>query len=199
MIKLDNYSAFKECESTLQKISYDKDNKKYMTYSNFMAIDFDKVKNEYCRILCLSDFPASNDALAEVDGEVYFIEFKNGNMKSEIYDVRRKIFESLLLFCDITKTTISESRKYLNYILVYNKAESKEYIEKLSKEKLERNEVQESYSYDQMLKTMAHYASSKYDEYNLDFFGLRKKYEKLYFKHVYTYDKNDFNQIQLFV
>ena len=49
-------------------------------------------------------------------------------MKNEIHGVRRKIFESLLLFCDITDTTISFSRKHVSYMLVYNQERSKQYI-----------------------------------------------------------------------
>ena len=52
---------------------------------------------------------------------MYFIEFKDGFMSQRrIYEVWKKIYESLLLFCDITKLRISDTRRCMTYIFVYD-------------------------------------------------------------------------------
>lgn len=53
-------------------------------------------------------------------GSWTIIEFKNGDMKSEKRRVKDKIRDSLLLFCDITEMRIAETRKAMDFILVYN-------------------------------------------------------------------------------
>ena len=92
--KLTNY------QKTLKEISFDRANKQYMTQSEFKAIDFDCVKESYYSGL------RSNDALIITDflkGKFLFIEFKNGNIKSELEKekIRSKIGESLLIINDI--------------------------------------------------------------------------------------------------
>lgn len=62
----------------------------------------------------------SVDALMMAFSEVLFIEFKNGNMKSEKAAVKNKVRDSLLLFCDITQKNIEYTRRNMKFILVYN-------------------------------------------------------------------------------
>lgn len=172
-------------KTTLKKTSYNDAAHCHMTESLLSVVDFDDVKNEYIRIHPCFPIPSSNDALAIIDGKLYFIEFKDGNMQSEIHDVKRKIFESLLIFCDIINDTISFTRQQVNYILVYNKQKSETYIKRL----LKRNEVQETPSLDSLMNDLG-----KLADYNIDYFGLRKQFQNIYLKDVYTYKKEDFNQ-----
>ena len=61
---------------------------------------------------------ASVDALLETDENIAFVEFKNGKVNNR--NIKDKIRDSLLLFCDLTKQTISDTRKNLDFIVVYN-------------------------------------------------------------------------------
>jgi len=108
----------------------------YMTNSMLPVVNFDMVKEKYVQGLKISEFPASNDALyVSNDGELYFIEFKAGAMAKKIYEVRRKIFDSLLILTDIINVGASYTRQHLNYILVYN--EVKNQITETEKEELQ--------------------------------------------------------------
>ena len=66
LIKFEDYPILQGHLSTLQEISIDdheKDNVQYMTDSQRMAVNFDKVKEEYISNLSLVEVPKSNDAL----------------------------------------------------------------------------------------------------------------------------------------
>lgn len=156
---------------------------KYMTRSLFPVIDFDAVKNAYVKKFHCSPVPASNDALIHYGDEYFFIEFKDGNMKNEIHGVRRKILESLLLFGDVTNTTISFSRKHVNYMLVYNEEKSKAYMQK----NLPADEVQDSSAIGDFIRALGREAKR-----NVDYFGLRKQFKDIYFKEVYSCEKREF-------
>lgn len=83
-------------------------------------------------------------------------------------EVANKIKDSLLIFCDITKSNISETRKHVNFILVYN-------------------QDKETYSRQKISSHLSQMAGD-----NLINFGLQK-YKNIYFKEVYTYSKEFFN------
>ena len=181
---------------TLMEASKDDKNGEYMTQSTEKVIDFDKVKEEYIKNIRPKVTPVSNDVLMKIDNKIYFIEFKNGNIKKKIYNVKRKIFESLLIFSDIIGETISFTRENVNYILVYNGENSKKYIEHIIEErqkcnlnKLEDDEIQESTAFDKFTSQMAKLAN-----YHMDIFGLDKQFSKMYFKSVKTYDIDEFNE-----
>lgn len=189
MINLYNYDIFANNESTLKETSKDDADKNaitYMTDSNIKVIDFDGVKDEYIANLSLRDTPKSNDVLYKHNDELYFIEFKNGNMDKEIYNIRRKIFDSLLIFTDIINRGISFTRKYVKYILVFNLENSKNYIVDI----LKKDEVQDSKSFDKILDSFGSLANID----SFDFFGLRKQFKNLYFNDVYTYTSKEFDE-----
>lgn len=197
MIDLRNYEQLKKW-TTLKETSKNNPDKKttiYMVESNFEVIDFDEVKNCYIRELGVKvgETPKSNDVLMELNGELYFIEFKDGNMEKAIFDVKRKIYDSLLIFCDIVKENISFMRKHMNYILVYNKENSKEYIETIIKKskkqpkQLDKTELNVTPSFDNFVENMMVLSDS-----DLDIFGLEKQFKNVYFKKVFTYDKERF-------
>ena len=131
MIKIEDYEIFKNNLSTLKETSKsspdgDSGNIKYMTNSTHPAVNFDVVKRNYVNKLNLSEETASSfDSLVlfsnftEKD-QCVFIEFKDGKMKNEKRKLKDKIRDGLLVFCDIVKTNISETRKNIDFILVYN-------------------------------------------------------------------------------
>lgn len=110
----DNYSM----KSTLKEVSRDSKNREYMIESDLEIIDFDKEKEVYVTKMKISVSPKSCDALYRDSDKNYFIEFKNG--KVETYDVRKKVYDSILIHCDITKEDISQTRKNSIFILVYD-------------------------------------------------------------------------------
>lgn len=107
------YSTWKEC-------SYDSAADESMVDSDEKIINFDRVKTRYMNSLGKSEeCAASVDAVGEdVQGKVYFIEFKNGAIDDD--NIRNKITESLLIYHDITHRTIQDTRKNTEFILVFN-------------------------------------------------------------------------------
>ena len=187
MINMEENTIFIKNKSSLKETSKDDADKKiikYMINSEIEVIDFDKVKNDYIKDLKLYDTPKSNDALYINKNEIYFIEFKNGNMDKEIYNVKRKIFDSLLIFTDIINKGISYTRENLNYILVYNKDYSK-----TNKNEWDKREVQESKAFDKLSSSLNQLGNIEPDS-----FGLKKQFERLYFKRVYTYTQKEFEE-----
>lgn len=69
--------------------------------------------------------------------------------------------------------------------MVYNKQKSEAYIKHL----LEREEVQETPSLDSLMDDLG-----KLAHHNIDYFGLQQQFQNIYFKEVYTYKKEDFNE-----
>lgn len=136
-----------------------------MTESTFPAVDFDKVKETYVRPLGLQEIPRSNDALL-VDGEnCVFVEFKNGYVDgAKKYEVRKKIYDSSLIFSDIISKGISWMRSYVEYVLVYNEKANPTAVK-------ERNSyVQPSASFDEFAKTVSGLAKKEYVGFGVNIF-----------------------------
>ena len=87
--------------------------------SSYKGINFDKVKEEYCKKHNTKD-SQSNDSVFSFNGQDYFVEFKN-TKKLDGKDLRRKIRDSLLIYLDIIDEKLSIARENLGYILVYKK------------------------------------------------------------------------------
>ncbi|WP_353093793.1 hypothetical protein [Tissierella praeacuta] len=187
MTDIWNCDIFSNNKSTLKETSKDDADKKdikYMTNSGIEVIDFDGVKNDYIKDLKLKYTPKSNDVLYKSKDELYFIEFKNGNMDKEIHNVRRKIFDSLLILTDIISKGISYTRENLNYILVYNKEYSVSH-----KKKLDKSEVQDARGLDRISSSLNQLAKLESDP-----FKLREHFKNLYFKKVHTYTAEEFEE-----
>lgn len=90
----------------------------YMTDSKIKVVNFDLVKHEYCKNIGLLDIASFVEALYFKDDNIYFIEFKNGRIDKN--EVIKKIYDSLLMFSDISQKDISYFREHLHFILVYN-------------------------------------------------------------------------------
>ena len=123
-IQINKIKIFRDNLSTLKQTSLDDngDCKESMISSDTEVVDFDGVKNDYIKDMKLTKTPSSSDALYEDQrGQFYFIEFKNGRIDNRVaFSIRKKMYDSLLIFHDLTKTDISFSRKHMNFILVYN-------------------------------------------------------------------------------
>lgn len=190
MIDLDSYPIFADNRSTLKETSLDNRDGKavYMTESSLPAIDFDGVKEGYVKDLGLSETPRSNDALFE-DGEggLVFAEFKNGHMdRPTQFAVRKKIYDSVLIFTDITSTRISDLRKAVKYILVYNESANRDNRSDEELTKKNSRAVQPSSSFDCFAKMVSRYADEEYI-----CFGLRI-FQKYCFKEVHTFTVDEF-------
>ena len=82
-LKKGCYDYLKEA---LEKISYDKYNKKYMTHSKIEAYNFDNLKQVYTKKIHHSENGiCSVDAIWMIGDKPVFIEFKNGSNYSEPY------------------------------------------------------------------------------------------------------------------
>lgn len=113
------------CRNTLMLLSEDKTNHEYMTRSKKRALDFDQIKTGYTQEYKMSESGITSvDALIcddETDvkrSNTCFVEFKNGDFKSA--DVMEKAKDSLLIFCDLVKCTVSDTRSKSTFVLVCN-------------------------------------------------------------------------------
>lgn len=173
---------FKNNISTFKETSHDTDGQcpGYMTESEIKVINFDKVKEDYVRGMKLSKMPCSNDALyIDKDKNIFFVEFKNGQIKNKIYNVYNKIYDSLLMFNDIVNENISFCRQNVYFMLVYNEEKNS---------RLEGNKKQEDSSKAVISKLIHNKANKKFVRFGL------KQFEKLYFKEVFTYTESEFEE-----
>lgn len=181
--ELYNIPIFKKNMSTFKETSYDKDGEEpgYMTDSQIQVINFDKVKDGYIKNLALSNTPCSNDALYfGKDNKIFFVEFKNGVLDERPrrnFNLCKKIYDSLLIFNDIVNKNISFCRENLYFILVYNE----------SKNRREACRTEQEESSKAIISKKIHKkAKKKFVRFGLD------RFEKLYFKEVFTYTESEF-------
>jgi len=170
--------------STLKETSVDTheaDHPQYMTMSQTSVINFDNVKNDYIKNLGLSDVPKSNDALYIDDENIIFIEFKNGYIDNEKqFALRKKIYDSVLIFTDIAGFGISKMRSTVDYILVINETHNTAEATKI------KNYGQPSESFNKFAEMTGKLANEKYIPYRLQIF---KNY---CFRNVDVLTKSDF-------
>lgn len=116
----DNICTIKNCSL------YDKPNRKFMCDSQLTAINFDRIPKYYSQGKGWAAMPKSNDALyIKNHTEWYFIEFKNGTIRSD--DIYQKIYDSILILLDLKLIPdLDFCRQNIHYILVYNKNKFKD-------------------------------------------------------------------------
>ena len=122
-MKLKQNSDLSRFQNTIKELSKD-DSKKnegiihYMSDDMRMAIDFDKVKEEYLAQNCLSvHYAKSVDALLQDENEeIFFVEFKNGEF--EPLEIRQKAIDSVMICGDIIDKTLSFFRNESRFLLV---------------------------------------------------------------------------------
>ena len=97
-------------------------------------------------------------------------------------NIKDKIRDSLLLFCDLTKQTISDTRKNLDFIVVYNE---------------EKNPLPNQFKKQAVSDAPSRIAIGKYflgkGNEELIRFDL-ERYKHLYFREVHTYTKAEFDK-----
>jgi hypothetical protein len=118
-----------EFGDTLEQVSKDSDEEVnpegrgvFMTSNKEKVVNFDKFKDSIAKKYALKNSPNSCDALyMQFEDKWFLIEFKNGKIdKEKVFQVRGKIFQSLLLLTEKIDRTIGFTRENLNFILVYN-------------------------------------------------------------------------------
>jgi len=114
-----------EFPDTLKNTSMDKNKQSvdnYMTMCETKVVNFDTFKNKFIKNMKLTTIPKSCDALYMTKyNELFMIEFKNGIIEVlKNYEIKVKIYESLLILCEKLSQTIEYMRKNLSFILVYN-------------------------------------------------------------------------------
>ncbi|BDF15368.1 hypothetical protein CLOSCI_03286 [[Clostridium] scindens ATCC 35704] len=191
MIDLDTYPIFSSHHSNLRKLSLDdgKGQKIYMTQSTRDAVNFDAVKKEYIKSLGLSKVPSSNDALFD-DGRglLVFVEFKNGFIsRKKKLEIWKKLYDSTLIFADITSTGISYMRSNMKYILVYNETVNQDNDLDEDLKKKRKTAVQPSPAFDAFAKNVGKYANEEYVCFGLIIF------QNYCFKEVHTYTETEFD------
>jgi len=125
----DNY---KDCYCSIKEIAFDENNKEYPIDKEYLFLDFDlKLVNRY--------FPKqgikSIDTIDFQGDNINFIEFKNGDIKSQDkMAIKLKGIESLLTFFEIIKnkniaSDFKEIFNYnINYYVVLNKDKNSDYF-----------------------------------------------------------------------
>lgn len=189
LIKFEDHLILKNHLSTLHETSvdfHDKNHIQYMTKSGRTAVNFDGVKEEYIKNLSLIEVPKSNDALfMSKDNKLIFVEFKNGFMDGKKkFDVRKKIYDSIIILTDILNLGISKLRDQMEYVLVYNENINEDEKDILQK----KSYVQPSKAYDSLAKGIFGMAKKEYVCFGVDIF---KNY---CFKDVHTYTEKEFEE-----
>ena len=191
MIDLNSIEIFQKNKCTLKKTSKDEhDNgfKLYLTESCLNVINFDVVKDKYAKPFHLEYCPRSCDALFQSTDCYVFVEFKAGKItKQKQYQILQKIYDSLLIFSDISHLTIGELRNEAEFILVYDEKANLDNTDPELKEKSTQR-IQESASLKQFEKTIAGFAKKEITCFGLGFF------EKYCFKRVHTFSEKEFDE-----
>ena len=120
-MKIEDYQIFQDNMDSLKEMSKDtsKGSVQYMTELMTQAINFDHVKRDYTNGLGLSEEVAKSfDTLSLLPDGPTFIEFKNGKVHAG--DIKNKIRDSLLIYGGITGQSITDTRRGMEFIVVYN-------------------------------------------------------------------------------
>lgn len=122
-------------KKTLHECSCDGDNGEYMTTSDIQVVDFDDIKDEFCKASLIKSLKSVDSLYFNEDDDIlYLIEFKNGrlgrddtrsyrNQNTDISMLKEKIYDSFLLLKKEMNFNIEHSQ--LVYILVYNEEKNK--------------------------------------------------------------------------
>lgn len=178
---------------TWKKVSCDSSCDESMYSSGERVISIDKFAEKYAKEKGLSCETTSADAVFVKKGKLIFVEFKNGEMnKKEQYNVKQKMYDSFIMYCDMKQMYIEEFRKISEFILVYNSEKNPPTSEKdspISSEgkKREKDEILSSSGYNLIVEEAD--KLSKNEErirYNLD------KFMGYIYSNVHTYTRERF-------
>ena len=106
MINLSDYPIFEAEMETLADTAIDPQHphEAPLTLSCLPAVNFDRVKDKHVSTLSnVIEQPSSVDALLQFPESVAMVEFKNGEIDNKTQrNLRDKVRDSLLIFCEIT-------------------------------------------------------------------------------------------------
>ena len=187
MIDLNSYEIFSESTQSLKETSKDDSNSQdiqYMTSSEREVINFDLVKRKYANTLDMSEESATSvDAILPFRDRIIFLEFKNGIVNNR--NIKDKARDSLLIFLDIIQKSIEYSRRYIDFVVVYN-AEKNPVS---SQEKKRR--LQETPSRVSIATCLMNKAGEEFIRFDLE------RYKTLYYRNIHTYTKENFDSYLL--
>lgn len=173
------HEILRKHQKTLHELSEDDSDNEvpfYMTDCEEKAIDFDEVKNEYSANLGISQYPKSIDAILPIKDNLLFIEFKNGCIKKEKENIRIKLWESLLIICDILGCTLSNIRSKSDFILVYNEQKNSPKCSSMSP------------SFEKIAQNVGRLAKERKIRFGFE------QLKKIYFRDVMTLTEKEFSQ-----
>ena len=184
MISIENFDILKDNKASLHELSkddHDNVEENFMTDSEILAVNFDEVKRQYVNQLRHSEDDAySVDAIFQNERGTFFIEFKNGKVKSS--NVRWKVFDSILIFSDITNASVEWMRNNVEFILVYNAQKNYDHNAQRSSER-------------RMTPSLRKIAKYKKKKGNQEFIRFNlERFQGLYFRRVHTYDEIEFEE-----
>lgn len=192
MIDFASCQQLSQNTASLKVVSFDSDAGESMTESLIKVVNFDRVKNEYTKNLDIrlakGCAPKSCDALyLGKNGEIVFIEFKNGELnKKQRENIRIKILDSLLIFSDLTvkipNKILTFTRENVHFILVYNEEKN---AASSDNESLVQNAEDRTF----IASTLAAKSGEIFIQFGFE------RYKKMYFKEVYTYTKEEFQNL----
>lgn len=187
MIDLNSYEIFSESRQSLKETSKDDSNSQdiqYMTTSEMEVINFDLVKRKYANALDLSEESATSvDAILPFRDGIIFLEFKNGIVNNR--NIKDKARDSLLIFLGIIKKSIEYSRRYIDFVVVYNAEKNP-----VSSQKKERR-LQETPSRVSIATCLMNKAGEEFIRFDLE------RYKTLYYRNIHTYTKDNFDRYLL--
>lgn len=184
-------SAYRGHIKTLKECSRDTANSVAMVTSQVRAICFDDVKSQYIVSLdprSRQKIKSFDALLLEKSGDIDFIEFKNGCIDShDAYEIMQKIFDSLLIFLDVTERTLKDARRQVTFILVYNEKKNKD----LQKWEFDRQDflIQQAPSRVELGKILANKADTHFIRFGLE------RFKGYCFKEVRTLTVTEFDTI----
>jgi len=187
MIDLNSYEIFSESRQSLKETSKDDSNSpdiQYMTTSEMEVINFDLVKRKYANALDLSEESATSvDAILPFRDGIIFLEFKNGIVNNR--NIKDKARDSLLIFLGIIKKSIEYSRRYIDFVVVYNAEKNP-----LSSQEKKRR-LQETPSRVSIATCLMKKAGEEFIRFDLE------RYKTLYYRNIHTYTKDNFDRYLL--
>lgn len=164
----------------------DKDNPYPMISSSLPVFCFDDVKDNHIKTWGLNEVPKSADALhVDQDGSMTFIEFKNCAINNKTkFEVRRKMYESLLVFEDMVPQGLLFSHQNCDFILVFSEDKNKDILAKEDP----AEDIPSSESYEEFADCVMNYAEDE-----LIHFGLAERIGFCYRK-IHTYNEDEFEE-----
>lgn len=180
---------YAEAKTTLREASYYKseDGEGYMTErTDVLVYNFDKVKQKYT-----AQLHKPEKGICSVDAfwpeKTIFIEFKNGkNFGNK--ELTEKMRDTLLIYCDLMGTAISELRESSEFVVVYNEDNKPIREQEILQEITKDGYLQTSPSRTRIKEYFLGKAGDELLRWELGF------YRGIYFAEVHTFNQRQFEK-----